>query len=65
VRGEELGFGGFPGGGQSPIHSAASLGGILLAVRMLRLKMVILKLLSTNYTEWNSNADSRAASSES
>src|SRR5207253_1902507 len=25
VRGEELGFGGFPGGGQCPIHTAASL----------------------------------------
>jgi hypothetical protein len=33
ARGEELGFGGFPGGGQCPIHSAASLEGILLAVR--------------------------------
>ena len=29
VRGEELGFGGFPGGGQCPIHRAASLAGIL------------------------------------
>ena len=28
VRGEELGFGGFPGGGQCPIHAAASLEGI-------------------------------------
>ena len=37
VRGEELGFGGFPGGGQCPIHRAASLEGILLAVRRLRL----------------------------
>ena len=46
VRGEEIGFGGFPGGGQYPIHSAASLEGILLAVRMLRLEVVILKLLS-------------------
>jgi hypothetical protein len=46
VRGEELSFGGFPGGGQCPIHSAASLEGILLAVRMLRLEVVILKLLS-------------------
>ena len=36
VRGEELGFGGFPGGGQCPIHRAASLEGILLAVRRLR-----------------------------
>ena len=46
VRGEEIGFGGFPGGGQYPIHSAAPLEGILLAVRMLRLEVVILKLLS-------------------
>src|SRR5580700_2763253 len=29
VRGEELGFGGFPGGGQCPIHAAASLEGIV------------------------------------
>jgi hypothetical protein len=28
MRGEELGFGGFPGDGQRPIHSAASLGTI-------------------------------------
>ena len=38
VRGEEIGFGGFPRGGQYPIHSAASLEGILLAVRMLRIE---------------------------
>ena len=30
VRGEELGFGGFPGGGQCPIHAAASLEGIFV-----------------------------------
>ena len=29
VRGEELGFGGFPRGGQCPIHGAAALCGIL------------------------------------
>jgi len=29
VRGAELGFGGFPGGGQCPIHAAVSLEGIL------------------------------------
>jgi hypothetical protein len=46
VRGQELGFGGLPGGGQCPIHSAASLEGILPAVRMLRLEVVILMLLS-------------------
>ena len=46
ASGEELGFGGFPGGEQCPIHSAASLKGILLAVIMLRLEVVILKLLS-------------------
>jgi hypothetical protein len=28
VRGQELGFGGFPGSGQCPIHTAASLEGI-------------------------------------
>ena len=32
VRGEELGFGGFPGDGQCPIHKAASSEGILPAV---------------------------------
>jgi hypothetical protein len=46
VRGEELGFGGLPGGGQCRIHSAASLEDIFPAVRMLRLEVVILKLLS-------------------
>ena len=46
VRGEELGFGGLPRGGQCLIHSAASWEGILLAVRMLRFEAVILKLLS-------------------
>jgi hypothetical protein len=46
VRGEELDFGGFPRGGQGPIHSAASLEGTLLAVRMLRFEVAILKLLS-------------------
>ena len=33
VRGEELGFGGFPGGEQCPIHRAASLEGILSSPR--------------------------------
>ena len=37
VRGEELGFGGFPRSGQCPIHRAASWEGIFLAVRRLRL----------------------------
>ncbi len=38
VRGEKLGFGGFPGGGQCPIHRAAALEGILLDVIRLRLR---------------------------
>ncbi len=46
VRGEELGFVGFPGGGQCSIHSAASLEDILPAVRMLRFEVVILKFFS-------------------
>jgi hypothetical protein len=46
VRGEDLGFGGFPGSGQCPIHRAASLECILRAVRMLRFEVIILKLHS-------------------
>ena len=37
ARRKELGFGGFPGGGQCPIHRAASFESILLEVRRLRL----------------------------
>jgi hypothetical protein len=37
VRGEKLRFGGFPGGGQCPIHRAAALERILLEVIRLRL----------------------------
>ena len=36
MRSEDLGLGGFPGGGQCAIHWAASLEGILQAVRRLR-----------------------------
>jgi hypothetical protein len=37
VRGEELGFGGFPGGEQCPIHRVASLEGIFLIAERPRL----------------------------
>ncbi len=47
VCSKELGFGGFPGSGQCPVHGAVSLECILPAVRMLRRKVVTLKLLST------------------